>query len=233
MVHADKTFQDKVDTTGSVTDKKAQVTTASLFGNARDNLGGGGLNRYSLAWIAGNIDIRTPPVRLADAITARSNGRFNKLDFSFSRLQRVSDLVSVSAAINGQLASKNLDVSEKMELGGMYGVRAYPEGEAYADQGVVVNLEVGLQMPWLSTHLPGQLQLIGFVDAGQVTVNKEPWAGLSTQRRTLAGAGLGVNWSNTNNFMVRAYYAFKLGNESATSAPDKSGRFWVQAVKYF
>lgn len=233
LAHADKTFQDKVDTTGSVTDKKAQVTTASLFGNARDNLGGGGLNRYSLAWSAGNIDIRTPSAQLADATTARSNGHFNKLGFSFSRLQRVSDLVSVSAAINGQLASKNLDVSEKMELGGMYGVRAYPEGEAYADQGVVVNVEVGLQVPWLSTHLPGQLQLIGFVDAGQVTVNKEPWAGLSTQRRTLAGTGLGVNWSDTNNFMVRAYYAFKLGNESATSAPDKSGRFWIQAVKYF
>ncbi len=33
--------------------------------------------------------------------------------------------------------------------------------------------------------------------------------------------------------MVRAYYAFKLGDEAATSAPDASGRFWLQAVKYF
>jgi hypothetical protein len=32
---------------------------------------------------------------------------------------------------------------------------------------------------------------------------------------------------------VRAYYAVKVGSEDALSAPDKSGRFWVQAVKYF
>jgi hypothetical protein len=33
--------------------------------------------------------------------------------------------------------------------------------------------------------------------------------------------------------MVRAYYARKLGGEAAQSAPDRSGRFWIQAVKYF
>jgi hemolysin activation/secretion protein len=81
-------------------------------------------------------------------------------------------------------------------------------------------------------QLPGQVQLIGFVDTGSVTINKNPWTSRNN-RRTLSGAGVGLNWSDTNNFMVRAYYAGKLGNEAATSAPDKSGRFWIQAVKYF
>ena len=44
-----------------------------------------------------------------------------------------NDTVSLFASVNGQLASKDLDSSEKMVLGGMYAVRAYPEGEAYAD----------------------------------------------------------------------------------------------------
>jgi hypothetical protein len=44
---------------------------------------------------------------------------------------------------------------------------------------------------------------------------------------------VGLNWSDTNDFAVRAYYARKLGNEVATSAPDESGRFWIQAIKYF
>ena len=52
-------------------------------------------------------------------------------------------------------------------------------------------------------------------------------------RQPLSGAGVGLTWSDTNNFLVRAYYARKLGNDLATSAPDKSGRFWIQAVKYF
>ena len=39
--------------------------------------------------------------------------------------------------------------------------------------------------------------------------------------------------SDPGNFMLRAYYARKLGSEMAISAPDKSGRFWIQGVKYF
>jgi len=228
-----KTFQDRVDTSGVVNDKKAQVLTASLYGNRRDSLGGGGVTGYSLAVSAGNLDLETPDVRALDATKAQTNGHFNKLGFSLSRLQRVTDTVSLSAVVNGQVASKNLDVSEKMELGGMYGVRAYPEGETYADQGFVVNLEARLQVPKFSESMPGQLQLIGFVDAGTVNLNKNPWDPTVSNRRTLSGAGVGLNWSDTNNFMVRAYYAVKIGNEVATSAPDKSGRFWIQAVKYF
>jgi hemolysin activation/secretion protein len=185
-----------------------------------------------LAWSTGNIDLQTPSEQALDAVTAQSNGHFNKLAFSLARLQHVTDNVSLYGAINGQYAWNNLDVSEKMELGGMYGVRAYPEGETYADQGYVINLEARWQLPKLSASLPGQVQLIGFIDTGRATINKNPWSA-EPNKRTLSGAGVGVNWYETNNFMVRAYYAVKVGDEAATSAPDKSGRFWIQAVKYF
>ena len=226
-----KTFQDRVDTTQSVTDKKAQALMATLRGDHRDSLGGGGLSGYGLTGTVGNIDIETPAARALDAATAQTNGHYSKLGFNAMRLQNVTDTVSLYAGISGQVASKNLDVSEKMELGGMYGVRAYPEGEAYADQGYVLTLEARMRLP-TPVQLPGQVQLIGFVDTGSVTINKNPWT-TGDNRRTLSGAGVGLNWSETNNFMVRAFYARKLGNEAAESAPDKSGRFWIQAVKYF
>ena len=120
------------------------------------------------------MDLETPAMRVTDAATAQTNGHFNKLGFSLSRLQRVTDTVSASAVVNGQVASKNLDVSEKMELGGMYGVRAYPEGEGYGDEGYVVNLEARMLLPKFAEQMPGQLQLIGFVDAGTVSLNKIP-----------------------------------------------------------
>jgi hemolysin activation/secretion protein len=228
----DKTFRDKVNSASTVTDKKARVLMTSLYGDHRDNFGGGGLSGYSLTWSTGNIDIQTPGVRSLDAATAQSNGHYNKLGFSAMRLQNVTETISFYAGINGQLASKNLDVSEKMELGGMYAVRAYPEGEAYADQGYVLNLEARMQLPKFSQQMPGQMQLIAFVDTGTVTVNKNPWAAGSNSR-TLSGAGVGLNWTAADDLMVKAYYARKLGNEVATSAPDSSGRFWIQAVKYF
>lgn len=227
-----KTFQDRIDSIPSVTDKKAGVWTTSLYGNHRDNLGGGGVNTFSLSLSAGNLDIQTPASLAVDAATARSNGHYNKLAFSATRLQRVTDLVSLSAAINGQVASKNLDASEKMELGGMNGVRAYPQGEAPGDQGYLLNLEARLLLPKFSERMPGQMHLIGFVDHGSVTLHKNPWFAGPNQR-TLNAAGVGITWGDPGNFLVRAYYARKLGSEPALSAPDKSGRFWIQAVKYF
>jgi hemolysin activation/secretion protein len=228
LAYDDKTFQDKIDSTSTVSDKQAQVFMASVNG---DHAGGAGLSAYSLTWSSGNIDLQTPAVQSLDALTAQSNGHFNKLAFSATRVQSVTDAFSLSAAVNGQLASKNLDVSEKMELGGMYGVRAYPEGEAYGDQGYVLNLEARYLLPKFSENLPGQLQLIAFGDVGSLVVDKNPWPPITgTDRRTRAGAGVGFNWSQTNNFMVRAYYAYKLSHHPI---PDNSGQFWIQAVKYF
>jgi hemolysin activation/secretion protein len=231
LVLDSKTFRDNVDSTSSVLDKTARVLTASLNGDHRDYLGGGGLTDYSLAWSTGNIDLQTPAALAVDEVTAHSNGPFEKIAYSLSRLQYASADVSFYAALSGQFASKNLDVSEKMELGGMYGVRAFPEGEAYADVGYLLKLEARWGLPPFSNQA-GQVQLIGFVDSGSVTLNQSPWIAGSNQR-TLSGAGVGINWSEAGNFLVRAYYACKLGDESALSAPDASGRFWIQAVKYF
>ena len=114
----------------------------------------------------------------------------------------------------------------------MYAVRAYPEGEAFADQGYLLTLESRLQLNAPKAVVPGQLQLIGFLDIGTVQANKSPWT-TGENRRTLSGAGVGLNWSQPQDYVVRAYYAFKLGNSKAQSAPDANGRFWVQGVKYF
>lgn len=227
-----KTFHDRVDATSSAIDRKSDVLMATVYGDHRDNLAAGGLTAYSLTWWVGNLDIQTPSARTADALTARTNGHFQKLSFNAMRLQNLGGPVSLYAAVNGQLASKNLDVSEEMELGGMNAVRAYPEGEAYADEGIVVNLEARLDLPPFGGTVPGQVQLVAFVDAGAVTLKRNPWAP-GENHRQLSGAGVGAVWNAPGNFMMRAYYAHKLGHEPAQSAPDRSGRFWVQLVKYF
>lgn len=232
LAYDSKTFQDKIDSTSTVTDKRAEVLMTSLNGDHRDNFAGGGMDSYSLSWIAGNINIQTPSLQTLDAATVQSNGAYNKLGFNAMRLQSVTDFTSLYVQINGQFASKNLDVSEKMELGGMYAVRAYPEGEAYADQGYVLNLETRTLLSKISEKLSGKMQLIGFVDTGTVQANKYVWTS-EQNTRNLSGAGIGLNWTGTNNFLVKTYYARKLGDETATSAPDKSGRIWIQGVKYF
>lgn len=227
-----KTFQDKVDLFSTVTDKKAEVWWLGLHGNHLDNFGGGGASSYSLTQSFGDLDIQTPAALAVDQATARTNGNYQKLAYHAARLQRVTEKVSLYGAINGQFASKNLDISEKMALGGMYGVRAYPVGEGYSDEGYVATLEARLLLPKFSESMPGQMHLVGFADTGSARINNNPWT-TGENRRTLSGAGVGLTWADYNNFVVNAYWAQKLGNEVATYAPDKNGRFWIQVVKYF
>jgi len=134
--------------------------------------------------------------------------------------------------VRGQIASKNLDISEKMELGGAYGVRAYPEGEAYGDDGYIATAEARWLLPRWSAPIPGRVQLIAFVDTGTVFLAESPWV-TGKNRETRSGAGVGLTWIDNNSFVLRATYARELGNTPATSAPNTSGRFWIQLVKYF
>jgi hemolysin activation/secretion protein len=165
-------------------------------------------------------------------VTVRSDGHYDKFAFSAARLQHVSERLSLYAAIKGQFASQNLDTSEKIGLGGVSDVSAYPSGEAYGDEGYVLKVEARTPLPSLSMHLPGQLQLIGFADTGRVTLNKRPWSE-GANHRTLHSIGIGLNWTQYDDFAVSATLARRLGSEQASSAPDKTSRFWLQAVKYF
>lgn len=232
LAYEDRTFQDRIDLFDTVTDRKAHVGIASLNGSRQDDIGGGGMNSFSVALTAGSLDIRTPEALTADAATARSNGSYQKLWFDVARVQRLTDAISLRGSITGQLASKNLDQSEKMVLGGMDGIRGYPQGEAFGDQGYLARLEASRLFAGLSSRVPGQVHLLAFVDGGHVTINKNPWHA-GDNDRTLASGGIGLTWDDPGNFAVRSYYAHKLGGEDAMSAPDKSGRFWIQAIKFF
>ena len=226
-------FNDQIDLVPSASrEARADVAIASLYGNHQDAIGGGGSSSFFISLSAGSLDIRTPAALAADAVSARSNGSYSKLWFNVARSQRLSDTWSLRGSLTGQFASKNLDPSEKLVLGGMDGIRAYPQGEGFGDQGLLLDVEARVLLAGLSARVPGQVSLLGFVDVGRVTINKNPWyAGPNT--RNLSGAGIGAVWEDAGNFAVRAYYSRKLGNELALSAPDESGRFWIQAIKYF
>lgn len=227
-----KQLEDRVGLVAGESDKQVKVATIGFSGDSRDRFGGGGLNVFSAGLSLGDLSIQSPLERAADALTARSDGGFGKLEANIGRLQSVSGPLSLYAAVRGQLAFDNLDSSEKMELGGAYGVRAYPEGEAYGDQGYIATLEARLMLSRWAQALPGQLQLIGFVDAGEVEFAHDPWfAGSNHASRS--GYGAGLTWFAPYDLILKASYARKLGDAVATSGPDKDGRAWFHISKLF
>lgn len=227
-----KKYEDRVHLTDTQSDRKSHVVTGGFNADERDGFAGGGSTTTAVTWSYGKLDIETPVDRALDATTAHTQGHFNKVAFSAARLQTITGPLSLYGAVRGQVALNNLDSSEKMELGGAYGVRAYPEGESYGDQGYVATAEARLALQRWTKHIPGQFQVIGFVDVGQVAYAKTPWfTGPNVAHRS--GVGAGVTWSGPERILISATYAHKLGGEQATSAPDEPGRAWFQVVKLF
>jgi len=206
-------------TTSKYTDNTA---TVGLSGNLFDNIGGGGANSASLSFIDGILDLNNSPNQAADAAAAKTAGRFDKLRYSASRQQVITEDWSFFSALSGQRANKNLDSSEMFYLGGASGVRAYPANEGGGTDGDLLNLE-------LRRKLPRGFTFVGFYDYGQITINKNNnFTGASAiNEYSLKGVGFSMAWQAANGFNLKATYSRRLGdNPNPTSTgTDQDGSF--------
>lgn len=219
-------LEDRVDSTATETDRRVRGLTATLTGNRSDAVGGGGAWLFSLSYTRGRLAIDSDAARAVDEATARTAGSFGKVGFHLVRQQALGTGTTLLASYTGQWASRNLDSSEKLPLGGIGGVRAYPQGEAPSDRASLLAIE-------LRHALTRQWQGIAFVDAARGVANADPWPGASSAHRSLSGAGIGLAWAGPGGWSARVTYAHKLGHEDATAEADRGGRFWLQAARTF
>ncbi|MDD5390289.1 MAG: ShlB/FhaC/HecB family hemolysin secretion/activation protein [Gallionellaceae bacterium] len=213
-----KKLRDRIAASG--TDKQSRAVSLGLLG---DLDGQYGKSNFSALLYSGNLD--------APATAAGASGGFNKLTLSASHQRYLGSGFSFTAAYSGQLASKNLDSSEKMSLGGPNGVRAYPQAEAAGDDAHLINLELRYALDPLAQ---GSLDLMLLADFGVSRLVHDTWAGYTGESvRRLSSVGLGLAYKTPGDWRLRADYAWRLGSQSAQSEPDSSGRFWLQVVKLF
>ena len=219
----------------TTTDYSVRRATVGLFGNMYDSFQGGGASSASFEVVQGYVDLDGSPNQSVDALTTRTAGSFTKMLATVSRLQAVTDRVSVYAQLSGQLASKNLDSSEKFFLGGSRRVRAYPENEAGGSQGVLASLEV-------RTQLPRNLNATAFFDYGSVRVNKDNdiIGAVTDNHLTLKGGGVALGWKADFGLNVRATLARRAGdnpNPTVTGTDQdgslKENRVWLQVSMPF
>ena len=144
----------------------------------------------------------------------------------------------VTGRISGQIASRNLDFSEKLVLGGPDAVRAYRADEGSADNGAVINLGLYRRIPVAAGH---QLQIGGFADVGYGRVNHSPWEGWESSyanmpnvknTRVLSGYGLSLDWLTpvgvTLSFTVARPFGFSPA--SWVKPGEKSNQYWLTAT---
>jgi len=201
------------------TDKHVGLWSFSLSGNSEDGWLGGGRNAFSVALGLGRLRSNDP---LEMDYFNKSIGSFTKLNVSALRLQSLGRRWQLFTQFSGQLASRNLDGSEKFTLGGPYGVRAYGLGAGAGDQGWQASAELRYLLA------PG-LQLSTFVDAGEVQLNKHPWArGRNSQQ--MQAAGVGAAWYGANRQLTLTA-AWPLG--TTYGSPTRAPSVWLQAAQYF
>jgi hemolysin activation/secretion protein len=212
----DKHLNDVVDSTSTTTGKSVHIGSLGLSGSQQDGLGGGGVTSLDLSLVLGQLGIQSASALALDTASAQTNGSYRKLTYAASRKQRLTNSTLVLATLAGQQASKNLDSSEKFNLGGPTGVRAYPTSEATGDNGYRATLELQQNL------LPG-LQGTLFYDAGTIRINKTVFDATAANHRTLSGAGFGLN-AHWGRFDLRTSLAWRISGGMPTSIPESAAK---------
>lgn len=125
--------------------------------------------------------------------------------------------------LSGQLAGSKLDSSEHIYLGGARGVRAYPQGEASGDEGLLGTIEFRYR-----TKLPG-LTFSLYYDAGHVNTEKN-----GSGNQTLQGWGIGLTYMKSEDCFARLDYARRIGlEEGLSNNAESKQRIWFLLGKMF
>jgi hemolysin activation/secretion protein len=207
-----KRLHDRQDATATESQKSSTVIPVTVSFDVRDQLIHAGITFGALSWTRGRLGLNGDTQAL-DTASARSAGTFDRVNLDLARIQSLSDRLDVYGRVSAQWASHNLDSSEKLGLGGINGVRAYPNGEGYGDTGWVAQAEVRYAVGPVVPYL--------FYDAGRVTLNKTPWTTLDNHR-ALGGGGMGVRfvrdaWSGGLTVAWRTHGGASLTDESTRS----------------
>ncbi|MFC1626529.1 ShlB/FhaC/HecB family hemolysin secretion/activation protein [Pseudomonadota bacterium] len=224
-----KQLRDRIDVAAIRTDRHLNRWAVNLSGDARDTFLSGGINLWNVSWTGGNVLFEDSAAQLADAVTAGTKGRFSKWNASFARQQRLSSKSTLYFSVYAQLATTNLDASEKMIAGGPHSVRAYDISALSGDEGYQGNVELRHD---LGPALYGQWQIVAFADGAHLRVNNNAWvAGVNSA--TLTGAGIGLNWTGPKQLTASVYVATRVGPVPVLVGNTSSVHAWGAISKAF
>lgn len=223
-----KWITDKQGAAATKDTKSSDVLPVVLSFDLRDGLGGGGVTYGSVTWTHGNLDLGNGTDKLNDA-NAKTDGAFDKLNLDLARIQLLPNQFSAYARVSAQWSNENLDSSEGFGLGGSNGVRAYPSGEAFGDEGALFQAEIRYAKAFENG---ASLNPYVFYDAGTIKVNQNNWT-TDKNRRTVSGAGLGMR-ASYKGWNADAALAWRLsGGKPESDTKDDIPMLWVTAGYQF
>lgn len=211
---------------GHYADKHSDAAVLSIYGDEQDKYGvTSWRTEYKHGWLGFNNDMTRQIYERSGAF-----GTFKKLKLNIIRRQNLNNRLYALLSLRGQYAFDNLDSSEHISLGGIAGVRAYPQSEASGDMGYLTRAELRWMIP--TGKQSQSFQTAVYFDHGGIWYERKNSHG--ENRRSLQGAGIGVIWSQRDEWFLRMDYAWRIGAEKATSDTHYGrGHFWIQGGIFF
>lgn len=222
----------------ATSNKQLNQGALSLNGNHFDNFCGGGYVTGKVEATTGYLNESGPDIGITG-----TQGSYTFFNFQLARLQKLTSTTTLNFSFADQLSLNNLDSSQQFILGGPYGVRAYPVGEASGDNGQLFNVDLFRDLP-IPARL-GTLKLDGFFDAGHITLHNDPWinsvvTATGDNSYWLKGVGLGLIYKYEQRFALSATWAHVIGGNPGRSIQNEDfdgrsldDRFWLQGIAYF
>lgn len=221
LQYDDKRLHDEVGILRLDSQKRSRVLDYGLSATARDHWLSDATTSLALNWRVGSLNIDGSPYTL---VGKADPGQFRVLRASLARLQELGAGLSLYTRAVGQWTNDNLDDSEKLYIGGVFGVRAAEQADAFGDRGWLANVE-------LRYALSDTWQLLAFADHGQARLNTPSLVYDSAPRR-LSSKGLGAKWTG-RAWSISALAGWKMSHHPAQDDNEKRPRIWGQIAYRF
>ena len=192
-----------------------------------------GLSNFNLLGTAGHLSLDDEFSQSMNSLTG-IGGAFARFNYHAGHDQGFGSYFSFFNQFTGQIASKNLDSSQKLLLGGPLAVRAYGIGEGAVDKGTLFTTELRThwQPPFPAwTGIGNQITFAAFFDQGWGAYYRQPIAGMAGNNINLSGFGAYITFSRPADYSLNLTWAHRTG-QAATPQPDND-QFWLSAYKMF
>ncbi|HEN3638609.1 TPA: ShlB/FhaC/HecB family hemolysin secretion/activation protein [Yersinia enterocolitica] len=192
-----------------------------------------GLSHFNLLGTVGHLSLDDEFSQSMNSLTG-IGGTFARFNYRAGHDQGFGPYFSFFNQFTGQMASKNLDSSQKLLLGGPLAVRAYGLGEGAVDKGTLFTTELRTRWQPLLLDWAGvgnQITVAAFFDQGWGSYFRQPIEGLTGNNINLSGFGAYITLSRPADYFLNLTWAHRTG-QAAISQPDND-QLWLSAYKLF
>lgn len=176
----------------------------------------------------GKLTFMDDKYKQSDEAGANTNGNFSKANLDIKQKIFLAERFEWNNKLTLQyaLGNKNLDGSEDLSLGGINGVKLYPNSEESAENGYLFNTEFTYNLP---SFYKINSKVGIFYEVGRVYMSQNV---SGQESRTLQDIGLSY-YGTYKNFFINSHLAYKVDSENITSEDDYNAKFLCQVGYLF